>query len=577
VTSCVLDPVLCGRFVARVFDDVRIGPSPAKIANRLRALGMRPINNVVDVSNYVMLELGQPSHAFDLATVTGGALRVRRAREGETLVTLDEVTRKLHPSDGVICDADDAVISLAGVMGGASTEISDTTSSAIVEMAWWDPPSIAHTSRRHALRSEASGRFERTIDPQIADLAMARFAELMAPDAQLTPGVVDERGQLPEPAKVRLRTSRLNEILGAEITPEMVDGYLEPIGFEVTPAGEDRDVAVPSFRPDTTTEIDVIEEVARHHGYSKIAKTVPTSARAGALTAAQQDRRRVRALMIGRGVTEAMPLPFLAPGDLARAGLDEAGIVVTNPLVSEESVMRSSLRPGLLKAVAYNASHRNHAVSLYELGTTFGAVPVGAALPDEREVLGVVLAGREAPAAAEIWWDLVEHLLVEDASLENASVTGLHATRAAHLFASGTEVGVAGEIAPDVLEAFEITGRAAWIEVDLTVLFGLPHGEHQLEPFSRYPSSDIDLAFVVGEDLPAAALRSPLRAAAGELLAGLELFDVHRSERLGAGLRSLAFRLRFQADDRTLTDDEVAAVRDSCIAAGEAVGARLRD
>ena len=345
----ILDPDLCGRFVVRILDGISIGPSPRWMANRLTALGMRPINNVVDVSNYVMLELGQPSHTFDLAAVAGAGLRVRRATPGETIQTLDGVDRTLSATDGVVADATDVAVSIAGVMGGSSTEISGSTTSVALEMAWWDPMSIASTARRLGLRSEASARFERGADPEVADLAMRRFAELLAESgASLAPGVVDVRGNVPAREAIRVRTGRVNAMLGTELGRDAIAGLLESIQFVAEPAGEggaDLDVTIPSFRPDSSTEIDVVEEVARIHGYDRIERTLPRSTITGGLTPYQADRRVVRTAMVGLGLDEVMPVPFLAPGDLERAGLDPNGVTVTNPLVAEESVMRASLRP----------------------------------------------------------------------------------------------------------------------------------------------------------------------------------------------------------------------------------------
>ncbi len=361
----IVDDDICGRFYTRVLTGVRIGPSPAWIAARLVALGMRPINCVVDASNYVMLELGQPTHTYDLDRLALGpdgsaGLRVRRGREGETLVTLDGLTRTLGPADAVITDADDVAVGLAGVMGGASTEISESTTSVLLELAWWDPMTVARTSKRLNLRSEASARFERGTDPEIAELAARRFAELLAPTgARLTTDVVDARGDLPGPATVEVRTARVNAILGTNLTASRIASLLTPIGFGVARSDDEvQQVAVPSFRPDTTTEIDVIEEVARHFGYANIPPTVPPSLRAGRLTPHQRDRRRVRDILVGLGYDEAMPLAFLAPDDLDRAGVAQPAIRLTNPLAAEESVLRPSLRPGLLKSIRYNQSHR---------------------------------------------------------------------------------------------------------------------------------------------------------------------------------------------------------------------------
>ena len=576
----IVDPGLCGRLYARLIDGISVGSSPEWMANRLRALGMRPINSVVDVSNYVMLELGLPTHTYDVAKLAGPVLRTRFARDGERIVTLDDVERTLTAADGVLSDVDDVAVGISGVMGGASTEISDATTAVLLELAWWDPMTIARTSKRLNLRSEASARFERGTDPDVLELAAARFAELLAPTgASMAAAALDARGDLPDRSPVRVRTERVNAILGTELTAADVERLLTPIGFAVEPGdgADNPDVVVPSFRPDTTTEIDVIEEIARHYGYARIPQTVPPSVRAGTLSDHQLDRRTVRQAMVGLGLDEAMPLAFLAPDDLRVVGLDEEGITLTNPLAAEESVLRTSLRPGLLKSVAYNASHRTHGVGLFEIGKVFGRPPAGQQLPDEREMLGVVMAGRDATAAVDAWGVLADALGVSGDRLHQGSAPGLHPGRAGAVHLGEQVVGWLGEVDPGVLAALDIPERVAVLEVDLGLLLGLPHGRQAYEPVSRYPSSDIDLAFVVAESVPAGDVRAAIAAAAGDLLVGLRLFDVFRSESLPPATRSLAFTLRFQAADRTLTDDEIAGVRTTVITAVEsAFGATLR-
>ena len=566
----ILDPDLCGRFAVRVLDGVGIQASPRWLANRLTALGMRPINSVVDVSNYVMLELGQPSHTYDLAKLAGAGFRVRRAVDGETIETLDGVTRTLTSADGVVADSDDMVVGIAGVMGGASTEIGGDTTSVALEMAWWDPASIAASARRLGLRSEASARFEKGADPEVADLAMRRFAELLADTgATLAPGMVDARGNTPERETVLVRTGRVNGILGTDLTRDRIGELLGPIEFTAVPNGDDLDVDIPSFRPDSTTEIDVIEEVARMHGYTRIARTRPRSMLTGALSRRQVDRRTVRTAMIGLGLDEVMPVPFLAPGDLERAGLDADGITVTNPLVAEESVMRSSLRPGILKTLAYNASHRLAGLGLFEVGHVYRHPEASQPLPDEREYLAVALAGRDAGDAVGVWSALADALAARDYALVADVVAGLHPTRTARIEVGGVPVGHVGEVDPGVLDAFDVPERVGWLEVDLDTLLGVPHGDTPYQQVSRYPSSDIDLAFEVDDAVPASAVERCLREAAGDLLARLSLFDVFRGAPVGDGSRSLAFTLRFQAVDRTLTDAEMVDVRRRCIDAVE--------
>ena len=561
-------PDLCGRFGVRVLDNVPSGPSPRWMANRLLAVGQRPISAVVDLSNYVMFELGQPNHTYDLDLVPGGELGVRMARSGEQMTTLDGVERTLTEADGVIVNRDDEAIGLAGVMGGATTEISADTRSVLLEAAWWDPMTIARTARRLGLRSEASARFERGADPDIIPMALDRFAELASALGSTTaPGMVDAAGNRSESITVRVRPQRVNSILGTELKAEEMTDLLEPIGFACDSKGDvlGFDVTIPSWRLDSATEIDVIEEVGRLHGYSKIVRTVPVTEQAGALTPRQQDRRRIQALLTGMGITEAMPLPFLAPGDLARAGLGDDGITVTNPLVAEESIMRTSLRPGLLKAVAYNAARRTTGVSLFEIGRVNPGG--GSDLPDEAEHLAVILAGQEATAATTLWRRLARNLAVANPGVVNEPVDGLHPGRSGQVLADGHPVGALGEIDPQVLDAYEINEQVAWLEVNLGALLGAARGLAPYRAPSRYPSSDIDLAFAVPDEVSADEVAATIAEAGGELLASVALFDVFRSDQLGEGRRSLAFTLRFEASDRTLNDAEVAAARQACIEA----------
>ena len=579
-SATILDADLCGRFHLRVLEGVVVGPSPRHIADRLVALGMRPINNVVDASNYVMLELGQPNHTYDLARVPDGALRIRWARDGESITTLDGVDRTLTAGrDGVICDASDAPIGIAGVMGGASTEISGSTTTVLLECAWWQPMAIARSSKFMGLRSEASARFERGTDPEIVDLAARRLAELLAPSgARLVRGAVTVDGDLPARPPVTVRTARVNHLLGTELDTATIGRLLAPIGFMCTADGADAwSVSIPSFRPDATTETDVIEEIARHFGFTNIANRLPTSTQTGSLTPMQRDRRAVRALLVGLGVHEAMPLPFLAPGDLARCGLAPEAVTLTNPLAAEESVLRTSLRPGLLRAVAYNESHRTEGVSLFELGKVFGVPAPGATLPDEREHLAVVLAGRDARDAVRIWTSIVDTFAIDGASIDQSRPpSGLHAGRSGVLLVGTAVVGEVGEIDPGVLAALGIRERVAWLQLDVAALLGTGRGAHRYHHISRYPSSDLDLALELDDSVPAAVLTAAIAAAAGDLCVSLALFDVFRGAPVESGRRSLAYRLRLQAADRTLTDADLTGVQAAVVEAAAAVGATLR-
>ncbi|HZN14993.1 MAG TPA: phenylalanine--tRNA ligase subunit beta [Acidimicrobiales bacterium] len=576
-------PDLCPRFTATILSNVRVAPSPPWMARRLELAGMRPINNLVDISNYVMLELGQPTHPYDLERLAGGGISVRRARPGETLTTLDGTERTLGDGDDcLICDAKKNAVGIAGVMGGASSEISDGTTTVLLEAAWFSPIAVAFTSKRLGLRSEASARFERGVDYGGVDRAVARFVELATELAGgQVGGAADFRddAHLPHIAPIRLRTARVNEILGTALTDDEVRGYLEPIGFAavlVEPGVHD--VTVPTYRLDVNAgEINLIEEVARHHGYENIPKTLPVSPRLGGLTPYQRDRRRVRDVLAGCGIDEAATSLLIGPGEHARTGLPEDGIEADRPLLREQSVLRTSLMPGLLRAVAFNAAHRNGDVALFEIGHVFRRPATEQTLPDEHERIGVVLAGQDASGAVHALRTLLDTLRIADIAITAATFAGGHPGRAAAVSVSGRDIGVVGEVDPGVLEAWDITSRVAWLDLNLEDLFAAPRRPLEMEPVSRFPSSDVDLAFIVDDAVAAAAVEATLRQAGGELLVALELFDVYRGEGVPAGSRSLAYRLRFQAQDRTLTDDEVGAARRACIDAVVAAhGAQLR-
>jgi len=573
------DGKLCPRFTARVIQGVTVGESPLWMQMRLTLLGMRPINSVVDVSNYVMLELGTPNHTYDLSLVPNGYIGVRRATSGETILTLDDQERSLLPGDGLIVNADSEPIGIAGVMGGASTEISASTDAVLLELASWECESIARTSQRLGLRSEASARFERGTDWRINANAVERFCYLLD---EITPGgievmgeVLDVHGNLPDNGPVSVRTSRISMLLGRQFTSAEIRDLLLPIGFDVE-ATDDDDVQlvnIPSFRPDTETETDIAEEVARHYGYSALGTTVPRSPDAGRLTTEQKTRRTIRQIMVGCGLVEAMPNPFLAPGDVSKAGLSvEDPVQLLNPLAVEESVLRPSLLPGLLTSVAYNYSHRNTGVRLFETGAIFRASgDPASSLPAEYEQLAALLSDSDVANVVGLLRELGEGLRVELTLVNTDDLPGLHPTRGALVCIGEIEIGSVGEIDPIVLERYEIEDRCVWFDLrlDLLIEAAIADSDFAYEPVSTFPSSDVDLAFIVDEGVQASAIESTLREAAGDELQSLKLFDVFRSDQIDQGSRSLAFSLRLQAKDRTLTDEEVGRVWQSCIEAVE--------
>lgn len=596
----IIDADLCGRFGVRVIRDVSIGQSPLWMQARLTLCGMRPINSVVDVSNYVMLELGTPNHTYDLALVPDGHLGTRRSAGGERLVTLDGSEREMLPGDGLIVDRDDRPIGISGVMGGENTEISDSTTAVLLELAWWDRLSISRTSQRLGLRSEASMRFERGTDHELVPTALDRFCELLnrvtTGGVSVCRGRLDGRGDLPAATRVRVRPARMSHLLGRPFSADEIRGLLDPIGLQcavlddAAPCGavlddaahrdggaadEALEVTIPSFRPDVVTETDVAEEVARHHGYQRLGRTVPRSPEPGRLTPTQHLRRDLRRVLVGAGLSEAMPNPFLAPDAVRRAGIDGAEPVrLLNPLATEESVLRPSLLPGLLTAAAYNSSHRNDTVSLFEVGVVFGfpsAQSASSELPTETEHLGVIWAAGDVTDAVRLW-DLIADAFGLDASLRNAAdLGGMHPVRAAEALLGDRSIGVAGEIDPVVCERHGLTDRCAWLQLDMESLLSAAAAaaDRPYQVVSTYPSSDIDLAFAVLDSVQASAVRDTLQAAGSPELRSVELFDVYRGDQMADGTRSLAYRLRLQADDRTLTDAQVADIRQRCIDAVE--------
>jgi phenylalanyl-tRNA synthetase beta chain len=568
----------CGLFSIAVVSGITVGSSPRWVAARLAHLGMRSINNVVDASNMVMLETNQPNHAYDAHVVS--SFDVRLARAGETLTTLDGQVREMTSEDLLITNAATGEgVGLAGVMGDLHSEITDATTSLAFESAWFSPDPVRFSAIRHGLRSEASIRFERGTDPEAFTLAAQRFVTILresCPNVVLHSGTTVERtSSCPAPIAVTASVSRIETLLGIAIPSERISDILNSIGFDTTINGDVITSVVPTWRPDCTQDVDIIEEVARHFGYDNIGKTVPKSTVHGRLSNMQVRRRALRRVLVGLGLDEAMPSPFLAPGDLANVGLEEDNVLrIANPLVADESILRTSLRPGLLRSLRYNQSHRAPRIGLWEIGHVYPKSD--AQLPDESEQLAIVVAGASAETALEQWNAICDALSV-GAQLDQSRVpVGLHATRSASLTRGKKVVGVVGELDPVVLDALGIEGRVSILEVDLTTILNEEPKPVQARDINRFPSSDIDLAFVVPEAVTASTIQRALRSASAKRLVSIELFDVYRGKGLPEGSRSLAFRLRLQEEGGTLTDAVIAEVQKACVSAAEKAGASIR-
>jgi phenylalanyl-tRNA synthetase beta chain len=597
VTIEVEAPDLCPRFTARLFEDVELGPSPEWLKARLMAAGQRPINNVVDITNYVMLLTGQPLHAFDWDLVAGGRLVVRRAREGETMFTLDDVERRLDPDVLIICD-DDGPTSIAGIMGGQRSEVQPTTTRVLMEAANWNGPNLQRTSARLNLRTEASGRFEKGLAPEQAMDGQAVATRLMLEltGARLVDGTTDVGGPGPAAATLRLRDAKLTGLLGMEVPMADQAELLGRIGFATAPADGGLDVTVPYWRRnDVTREVDVIEEVARLWGLEKLPSTLPsrhdTSAR---LTAEQRLRRRAGDALVGAGFSEAIGWSFQAPEMSRRLRIPDAPAVhVRNPLSEDLSAMRTTLLGSLLDSVRHNRARGAEDVRLFEEGAIYldrphrrpptAAEQRSTPLPEEQWHLAALLTGRVRPAS---WRDTdppqADFFAAKGAltvllgalrvpwTVERAEEPFLHPGRAARVLAGGEPAGWLGELHPGVAADWDL-GRVAGFELDLGVV--LPHAvvAPLYEDLTSFPSIRQDLAFWTTRT--ADELLAVVRAAGGKLLRAAEVFDVYTRE----GETSLAVRLEFRAGDRTLTDQEIAPLREKIVAAvAEKLGGRLR-
>ena len=608
----------CSRYVARVVRGIDVtAPTPTWMAARLTEAGMRPISLPVDVTNYVMLGLGQPLHAFDLATLNGPIV-VRRARVGERMRTLDDVQRTLRPSDLLITDSDGArPLAIAGVMGGAETEITDSTTDVLIEAAHFDPVSIARSARHHKLPSEASRRFERGVDPELASAAAQLALDLLVEygGGVLDSGVTDV-GDPPTPKVIDLDLRLPSALIGVDYPPERVVDVLTEIGCHVAREGELAAVTPPSWRPDLHTQPDLAEEVARIDGYDRIPSVIPAPPVGSGLTHGQRVRRLVANLLAAQGYSEVWNAPFVGDDRHQGLGYDLAAarartVRIANPLSDEAPLMRISVLSTLLDSLRRNISRGFKDVALFELGlvlaleseqTTAPTEEVGvrpsdevlariiAAVPPQPRHLGFVLAGDRDRAGV---WGTGRAADVNDALETVFAVTtalGLAATavadnampfhpgRCARIdLADGTAVGHVGELHPKVVTALGLPARTIAGELDVDALIAASGAPARAVTLSNFPVAMSDIALVVDEDVRAAAVEAAVRSGAGEWLESLTLFDIYRGAQAGEGKKSLAYRLAFRAPDKTLTTEEVSGLRDRAVAAAAtAVGAIQR-
>ena len=579
----IADEGLCDRYVARIVRNVKVGPSPDWMVKRLSGLGIRPHNNIVDITNYVMMLTGQPLHAFDLSTFAEHDGRrsvvVRAAKQDETFQTLDGEKRVLDAGMGLITDGERPV-ALAGVMGGMDSEITDASVDVLVESACFNAGRTSHTSRDLSLISDASIRFERQVDEtgcvDVANVTCALIEELAG--GEVAPGYVDVYPAPKTIDSITLRYQRVLDICGAPIERDFVVRSLTRLGCTVEEAGEDYLVTPPSFRPDLPREIDLIEEILRLWGMGRVEATIPAAKNhIGGLTHEQQLTRKVGQILRACGLNETTTFGFAAPGDLEKIHMSADGrgvpVVLMNPLVAEQTEMRRSLLPGLLQSVAYNEAHGTTNVHLYEIGTLFHGRE-NASLPRETQSVAGVLTGSWTDqtwnntvdklrffAGKGIVEELLEQLRVPKVRFRVAEGEGydfLQPGRAAEVLSGGTVLGWVGEIHPEAREAMDIDQIVVAFELDLDKLIKGAHNQENYHEFSPFPAVQHDLAIVVPDEVTCEDLLQRITSAGGKLLESVRLFDVYRDPiRVGVGKKSMAFSLTYRSDDHTLTSDEV--------------------
>ncbi|HKA32589.1 MAG TPA: phenylalanine--tRNA ligase subunit beta [Candidatus Binatia bacterium] len=587
----IQSPRACQRYSAQAVKAIRLGPSPDWLRFRLEAAGIRAINNVVDITNYVMVETGQPLHAFDLDRLAAKRIVVRQAKEIATFVTLDDVERRLAPEDLLICDGD-VPVALAGVMGGRDSEVHQGTTAVLLESARFDPATIRRTAKRLGLHSEASHRFERGVDPEGTVAALERAAALLQEIAGGIPlgGVIDRYPRPPAPPTIALRPARVAELIGVDIKPAEIEKNLKALGCKVQTTKAAFKVTPPSYRGDLTREADLIEELARLHGYDKIPSTLPGARLAGKPDARLGAERGVRSYLVGEGLVEAIHLPFSSaetnrslPGLLA----GEKPVAIQNPLVQESAEMRLSLVPGLIEDLKVNLAQRAEGFGAFALNKVFYLDAKGE--PAERHHLAGLLYGRrfrsglraeEAPFGFLDAKGLVEGLLDGRGAEWSWSASDLpaflHPGRAARLSAGNVDLGYIGEIHPDLAEEMSI-GRCLTFELDFEKLLQYVSPKLTVRSLPRFPSVERDLAMIVDESFPAQRIIDWIKDLRNALIEKVEVFDQYRGASIPEGKKSLAYSISYRAEDRTLTDAEVQALHGELVTRlGEVFGAQLR-
>ncbi len=587
IDIAVADSAICCRYLARLVTGIKIGPSPLWMQQYLLAAGMRPINNVVDIANFVMLEYNQPLHTFDYQALRGKKILVREAALGEELITLDGKNRVFTGDEILICDGEGPVC-LGGVMGGFNSEVTESTTDILIESACFDPVHIRHTSRKLGIPSEASMRFEKGIDVASCDLAARRAAQLLVRycGGTAAKGAVDVCDQKFADKQILLRREKVNGLLGVDYTMEEINGKMTALDFGVQEAAKDVSIiTVPSYRRDITLEVDLIEEVARLMGYSNIAATIPMNQTQGYRTREQKLQLRLKELCAEHGLFETVNYSFISPKEATRLRLTEndpwsTGLTISNPLNEEQSVMRQTLLPGLLHTIGRNNSRRNLDLRLFELGNIFvprfsqpnGLQPEEQPEPQQPTeilTLGITVSGASQAdwLGKPIEYDFFYLKGILESIFASLGISGirfsrtvkpyLHPGRTAAILLNDTEIGVIGEVHPLTAAAYEAENRIICAELQAEPLFAAAKIVPQQHELPRYPAVNRDIALIGSDQVPATAIEAAIIEAGGEHLTKAELFDIYAGAPIPAGQRSLAYALTFINEQRTLTDKEI--------------------
>ncbi len=578
----VKNPTLCPRYVARAVKNVKIGPSPRWMRERLRASGVRPINNIVDITNYVMLEYGQPMHAFDINCVGGGKIVVRNAAEGEAIMTLDGVERALAPEMLVIADAEKPS-AVAGVMGGENSGIHEDTTTVVFESANFNGPSVRVTAKKLGMRTEASGRFEKGLDPEICPIAATRACQLveLLGAGEVVGGMIDIDNADHTPVRLPLEVDWINAFLGISVSRAEMEEILRRLEFTI----DGNDILVPSFRSDVRHKADVAEEIARFYGYDRIPNEQVRGVACGHVTEEQQLERLAINTLLAEGMSEICTFTFMSPKQFDRIRLPQDSplrrtVNILNPLGEDTSVMRTTIYPSMLEVLGRNYNNRNASAALFELGKEFIPNATPDDLPDENDVIALGLYGEGSDYYA---LKGVLEVLLEKFGIRDVDVTPVHDNpvfhpgRCADVTKDGVLLATIGEVHPVVAANYEIETRAYLGRVDLAALKRLSNVHDRVyHSLPRFPASTRDIALLCDDVLPVLTIEKAIRGAVGDVLESVELFDFYKGAQIPAGKKSLAFALSLRAGDHTLTDIEVNAAMERALAAVVALGAVLR-